>query len=225
MCGRFTNRYTWRELVELYRLTDQGDGADWSPSYNIAPTELAPVVRVNRQTGERRLSLLQWGLVPFWSKDPKIAYSTINARAETVAEKPAFREAYQRRRCLVPTSGFFEWREDGTKAQQPYHFTRADGRPLTLAGLWERWRKGDAPPLETFTIIVGRPTPQVEQYHDRAPIILEPEDFDVWLDHDVGSQALTPLLQPWRGEFAIAAVSKAVNSVKNDGPELLATSS
>lgn len=225
MCGRYTLELTWAGLVALYWLTTRinDPGPLWTPRYNLAPTQAAPVLRLNPETRERELVLMKWGLVPFWAKEPKVSYATINARAETVAEKPAFREAYKRRRCLVPASGYYEWPHDpaNSKNKQPYLFRRADGQPLTFAGIWERWQKGDAPALETFSIVVGAATPQVEPLHDRTPIILEPGDFDVWLDPDVGSQILTPLLAPWRGTFKIEKVSKAVNSVKNEGPELL----
>jgi putative SOS response-associated peptidase YedK len=213
----------WRDIVRLYRLTAREAPLGWTARYNLAPTQTAPVIRLNPETRERELVMMKWGLVPFWAKEPKVRYATINARAESVAEKPAYREAYKRRRCLIPASGYYEWPENAEdpKNKQPYLFTRGDGQPWTLAGIWERWQKGDQPALETFSIVVGDAPPQVERLHDRAPIILEPGDFDVWLDPDVGSQILTPLLKPWGGTFRIVPVSKKVNSVRNEGPDLV----
>ncbi len=166
--------------------------------------------------------MLRWGLVPFWSKEPDAGYNTINARAETVASKPTFREPFKRRRCIVPASGFYEWRaEPGSKGKQPYHFRRADGQPMSFAGLWDRWQKGDAEPVESFTMIVGPAPPSVAPYHDRAPVILGLEHFDVWLDPATDAGMLGPLLAPFDGALAIEPVSKAVNNPRNDFPELM----
>lgn len=160
------------------------------------------------------------GPAPFWAKESKSEYSTINARAETVAEKPTFQDPFKRRRCLVPASGFYEWRaEPGQKGKQPYHFSRADGAPLTMAGLWDRWQKGDKPALETFTIIVTSANEQVKPYHHRMPVILDADHFDMWLEGD--STMLEPMMDPWSGELDIQPVSRAVNNPKNDKPDLL----
>lgn len=158
------------------------------------------MVRVNPQSGPRDPVMLRWRLVPPWLDEPKSAYSMINARAETVATKPAFRTAFRRRRCIVPACGFYEWRaEPGSKGKQPYRFSRPDGEPLSFAGLWERWQKGNAPAVESFTIIVGEANEQVRPFHDRMPIILEPEHFDAWLDPQMEARLLEPLLAPYRG--------------------------
>lgn len=217
MCGRFTNRYSWRELHDLYRLTDARPNLP--PRYNIAPTQAVPVVRL-RQDGERELAMMRWGLVPHWAKDEKIGYSTINARAETVADKPAFREAYRRRRCIVPASGFYEWqpRPDGKK--QPLHFHRPDNRPLSLAGLWERWTKG-AEPLESFTIVVGEADEFMRAYHDRMPVILPDDALGAWLDPSTPMDEVRRILGAPAPELVADRVSLKVNSVRNDGPELL----
>lgn len=219
MCGRFTHKLSWTDIVRLYRLTDPEPPQGWSARYNLAPSQIAPVIRRNPDTGARELAMLRWGLVPFWAKDEKIGYSCINARAETVATKPAFREAFRRRRCLVLASGFYEWRGEG-KVKQPYHFTCADGGPMTFAGLWERWEKGAAP-LESFSIIVGAANQQVQPYHDRMPVILTPEVWDRWLDPAAKVHALTSLLVPYGGTLQIDRVSRAVNSPKNDTPDLI----
>ena len=166
--------------------------------------------------------MLRWGLVPFWSKEPASGYSTINARAETVMTKPTYREPFRRRRCIVPASGFYEWRvEPGSKGKQPYHFRRADGEPMSFAGLWDRWQKGDAEPIESFTIIVGGAPPSIAPYHDRSPVILEPDWFDMWLDPATDPKMLGPMLAPYDGALTIEPVSKAVNNPWNDYPELL----
>jgi putative SOS response-associated peptidase YedK len=224
MCGRFTHALTWRELVALYRLNQAGPPAGWTARYNLAPSQLAPIVRIGRQSGVRELAMLKWGLVPHWAKDPATGYSTINARAETVAVKPAFREAFKHRRCLVPASGYFEWRAEGRGPKQPYHLTRADGAPMSFAGLWENWMPiNGGPALETFTIIVGPANDQARPYHERMPAILEDADeFEAWLDPETPAEQLQALLRPYAGELEVRPVSRAVNSPTNDGPELLA---
>ena len=221
MCGRFTHRLSWRQIVALYRLTSPQPPPAWRPRFNLAPTQDALVIRT-AAGGEREGAMLRWGLVPFWSKEPDAGYSTINARAETVATKPAFREPFERRRCIVPASGFYEWRaEPGAKGKQPYHFRRADGAPMSFAGLWDRWRNGESEPIESFTIIVGAAPASVAPYHDRAPVILEPNWFDMWLDPATDRRLLGPMLEPYEGALVIEPVSKAVNNPRNDGPELL----
>lgn len=217
MCGRFTNRYSWRELHDLYRLTDHRP--NFPPRYNIAPTQLVPVVRC-RDGGQRELVLLRWGLIPNWAKDEKIGYSTINARAETVADKPAFREAFRRRRCVVPASGFIEW-ETIAKKKLPYHFRRPDNLPLSLAGLWERWTKGNEP-VETFTVIVTGANDLVRPTHDRMPVVLDDGDVDRWLDPVTSPDELKAMLRPIdEGVLVKERVSTRVNNVKNDDPACL----
>ena len=221
MCGRFTHKLTWRQIVALYRLTEREPPAGWRERFNLAPTQDALVIRTDAE-GAREAAMLRWGLLPFWSREPKAPYSTINARAETVASELTFREPFKRRRCIVPASGFYEWRaEPGSKGKQPYHFRRADGEPMSFAGLWDRWQKGDAEPIESFTIIVGAAPPAIAHYHDRAPVILEPDWFDVWLDTATDPKMLAPMLEPFDGALTIEPVSKAVNNPRNDFPELL----
>lgn len=218
MCGRFTNRFTWKELHDLYRLTDSRPNLQ--PRYNIAPTQMAPVVRL-RADGAREIALLRWGLLPSWAKDEKIGHNTINAKAEVVASKPAFRSAFRHRRCIVPASGFFGWQKVG-KSKQPYHFHHADDSPLSLAGLWERWTKG-AEPIESFTIIVGEANPLMQPIHDRMPSILRGDNIDAWLDPATLTEDAAALLQPYSAEQLVATpVSTRVNSVKNDDPECIA---
>jgi len=216
MCGRFTTKLTWQQLRDLYEITapePRQDELELKPRYNIAPSQTVPVVRLH-PAGRRELALLRWGLIPFWSKDPKIAYRTINARAETVATAPAFRAAFKKRRCLIPASGFYEWKklDDG---KQPYFIGMRDGSSFAFAGLWERWDKGEAP-VETFTIITGEPNPLVAELYNRMPVILDPSDYDAWL---TAADTAIPqaLLQPFPSQLMTAyPVSKRVNNTKND---------
>jgi len=220
MCGRFTARLTWEQIHGLYdikpakrRDPKQGE-LDLKPRFNVAPTDVMPVVRLDRE-GEREVALLRWGLVPFWANDAKIAYKTINARAETVATAPAYRAAFKKRRCLVPASGFFKWKKLDGGGKQPYCIGMRDGSPLSFAGLWERWDKGETP-VETFTIITGEPNALTRELHDRMPVILDPNDWDAWL---TAADTAIPqaLLQPFPAQLMAAyPVSTRVNSVKND---------
>jgi putative SOS response-associated peptidase YedK len=211
MCGRYTHRYTWQQIVELYQLTE----AAIAP--NIAPTQKAPIVR--ERDGKRELAMLRWGLIPYWSKDPKIAYKTINARAETVATAPSFREAFRARRCLVPTSGFYEWLKTPS-GKQPYLIGFKDGRPFAHAGLWERWKdRTSGERVETFTIITGPPNEVAGRIHNRMPVIIDPADFDRWL---TSQESPTDLLMPYPAtEMAAYPVSKSVNSPEKNEPSLI----
>ena len=224
MCGRFTARLTWQQLHDLYEIAAPDIGPrhgepDLKPRYNVAPTDVMPVCRLNR-SGQREIAMLRWGLIPYWATDPKIAYKTINARAETVATAPAFREAFKRRRCLVPASGYYEWKKLDGRDKQPYLIAMRDGSPFSFAGLWERWDKGGAP-IETFTIITGEPNSLTAELHNRMPVILDPDDHGAWLtaSDSAGPQAL---LQPFPAQLMTAfPVSTKVNSVKNDTPDLI----
>lgn len=221
MCGRFASKLTRQQLHDLYGIAAPGQPPgqlDPTPRYNIAPTQIVPVVRLN-SAGRRELALLRWGLIPFWSKDAKIAYRTFNARAETIATAPAFRAAFKKRRCLVPASGFYEWRklDDG---KQPYFIGLRDGAPFAFAGLWERWDKGEAP-VETFSIITGEPNSLVAPLYDRMPVILDPDDYDAWL---TATDTAIPqaMLQPFPAQLMTAySVSKRVNNAKNDDAAVL----
>lgn len=221
MCGRYTNQYSWRQLHALYSLSDDiYPTSNFEPHYNIAPTQLAFVVRLDKE-GRRELCRMHWGLIPSWSKDGKMAGATFNAKAETVAEKPAFRSAFLRRRCLVVADGFYEWKKIGPKEKQPYYFTRADGKPFAFAGLHEWWKPRDGSDLlESFTIITCPPNELCATVHDRMPVMLAPESWAAWLaptgDHK-------KLLKPFpAGDMAMWAVSNDVGNVKNDNPALIA---
>lgn len=187
--------------------------------FNIAPTQEAPVVRVNAE-GTREVAMLRWGLVPFWSKDLSVGNRMINARAETVADKPAFREALLARRCLVPADGFFEWKRVGTeKSKQPYWFQLADREPFAFAGLWERWYDPAGVRVESFAILTTRPNSLVASFHDRMPVILGTEAYAMWLDPAVPPPLLEPLYEPIPAErMIVRAVSMRVNNARNDDP-------
>lgn len=186
--------------------------------FNIAPTQEAPVVRVGRE-GEREIAMLRWGLVPAWAKDLKAGTRMINARGESVAEKPAFRAAVQKRRCVVPATGFFEWQgEPGRK--QPFAITLPGAPLLALAGLWESWRGAEGAPVETFTIVTTDANTQVARIHDRMPVILPMESVETWLTGP--TEAALMLLRPWSGETVLRPVGKYVSNVNHEGPECLA---
>jgi len=220
MCGRFNiipDAQAWISAAHVLRDTEVFFGL--SPRYNVAPSQDIPAIRIDPQSRERQACLLQWGLIPSWARDKKIGYRMINARAETVAEKPAFRAAFKRRRCLLPASGFYEWQR--TNGKQPYNIRRADGRPLFFAGLWEHW-EGEEGNIESCTIIVTEANEAMTRVHDRMPVILDEDRIDPWLDAAETDKArFAELLQPYGGELEIYPVSRAVNSPRNDGPDLI----
>ena len=185
--------------------------------FNIAPTQDAPVVRV-AESGEREIAMLRWGLVPSWAKDLSAGTKMINARSEGVHEKPAFREALRRRRCLVPATGFFEWKPVG-KRKQPFAITIADRPVFAFAGLWESWRSSDGKPVETFTIVTTDANDAVREIHDRMPVILPRDAEDAWLE--AAPEAARALLKPYDGEINLRAVGPRVSDPKVDVPECL----
>jgi putative SOS response-associated peptidase YedK len=214
MCGRFSLTYTDQDLLEYFQLAR---GLDHEPRYNIAPSQ--PVAAVRVEEGERRLVLLRWGLIPFWANDPKVGYKMINARAETAHKTPAFRAAFRGRRCLIPASGYYEWDKKGG-SRQPYHILRADGQPMALAGLWEHWEGEEGKTvIESCTILTTAASEPVARLHDRMPVILEPEDFDRWLDPgEQRVERLRELLQPAApGVLSMHPISPYVNKASNEG--------
>ena len=224
MCGRFTNQYTWEELVRLYRITEPyiKPISNLEPRYNFAPMQRGPVVRLDKE-GRREPVIMRWGLVPSWSKDDKSAAAMINAKAETVAEKPAYRSAFKSRPCLVVADGFFEWAKISPKEKQPYFITTKNHEPFAFAGLWEWWRAKeapkDAPGLETFTILTTEPNTLCAPIHDRMPVILDPEDWDKWLATPDDRKSL---LRSYPTEkMECRPIGREVGSVKNDYPALI----
>jgi putative SOS response-associated peptidase YedK len=191
---------------------------DLEPRYNIAPTQTTPVITRN---SPNRAEEMRWGLVPFWAKDPSIGNKMINARAETVAEKPAFRKALAARRCLVPASGFYEWKRDAGGKVPHYIFLRDTGS-FAFAGLYEIWKDQDGQVLKTYTIITTTPNELMETIHNRMPVILSREDEGLWLDKEAEIPALLALLRPYPAEQMDAyVVSKAVNSPMHEGESLI----
>jgi putative SOS response-associated peptidase YedK len=221
MCGRFGQTASSAELAAAFQAAWRCDEPEL-PRYNIAPTHGAPVLL--RQDDGLALDVFRWGLIPSWAKDPAIGNKMINARAETVVEKPSYRAAFARRRCLIPASGFYEWQKTGAKGPKiPHWIHPALGGMVTLAGLWEFWRAGpDAPPVHTFTILTTTPSRDVEHLHDRMPVIVSGDDRERWLDPASKTDDLAALLRPApEGTLRAHAVSTAVNRPSYDGPELI----
>ncbi len=219
MCGRFFLDADLDTLVEHFQVARlEFAPSDYRPRYNIAPTQDAPVVR--HAPEGRSLALLRWGLVPFWADDVKTGYRMINARAERVAQAPAYRHAFRRRRCLVPASGFYEWRP-GPRGKQPYAIVPADAPLFAFAGLWERRDKGETP-VESFTIVVTDANAALRPIHERMPVILQREDYDAWLDPTTPLARLQALLHPIE-DTAVRAypVSRRVNDPRHDDPDLV----
>jgi putative SOS response-associated peptidase YedK len=219
MCGRFMQERPVSELAEIFEaepLVDEPGGR-----YNIAPTDEALVV-VQRDD-RRGLTAYRWGLIPHWASDARIASRTFNARAESIATMPAFRDSFRRKRCLVPVDGFYEWRrQDGVR--QPYRIFRADGRPLVLAGLWDGWKNPDTGEVRrTFTIVTTTPNEVVAELHNRMPVIVPDESWGRWLDPRPAEPGeLRAMLEPTDAvALEIAPASRLVNDVRNDGPQLL----
>lgn len=215
MCGRFTQA----DIAELDRaIFKLLDVPALEPKYNIAPTEEAAVIR-EEAGGTRSLEQLRWGLVPSWAEHPSIGNRLINARSESVTQKPAFRDAFHARRCLVPADGFYEWAKTPT-GRQPYYIRVHGGEVFALAGLWEYY-EGEGGPIESFTIITTDTNDLVRPVHDRMPVILAPADYDAWLDPaNPDYRGLRALLRPYpAGDMDMVPVSRYVNKPQNKGPE------
>jgi putative SOS response-associated peptidase YedK len=220
MCGRFAFYSPHEAIVRLFGLPD--DTPEIEPVYNIAPTTYVLFVRESPDgAATRRLAMLYWGLVPWWAKEKSIGARIINARAETLREKPAFREAYQRRRGLVPADGYFEWMKLGARDKQPYFIRPASGAPFALAALWERWRDPTSgEPLDSFALVTTDAGHSVAYVHDRMPVIVRPTDFAEWLDpENQDLDRLDRLLDPAAiGDMVATPVSRHVSNSRNQGP-------
>ena len=214
MCGRFTLA---REAVEVAEAFGLAEVPELFPRYNVAPTQ--PVFVVRLAEGRRAGSLLRWGLLPPWAASPKDGPPLINARSETVAEKPAFRSAFEKRRCLVPADGFFEWKGEGSK-KVPHYFTA--GGLFAMAGLWESWR-GQSGVIESVAVLTTEANELVRNFHERMPVILPPTAYGAWLDAGTGPDALLGMLRPFPASLmGVRAVSGVVGSVRNEGPACVA---
>ncbi|MCA8996435.1 MAG: SOS response-associated peptidase [Planctomycetaceae bacterium] len=193
MCGRYTLETSPRQIAEFFELLRE---PPWEPRNNICPTQQVLGIDLDRD-GHRQSRLFQWGLIPSWAKDPRLGSKMINARGETVAEKPSFRAAFKRRRCLIPADGFYEWKAvPGQKKKQPYHIHFRDATLMAFAGLWEHWSSSDGSEVESCTIITTEANSQMAFLHDRMPVILEPGDYALWLDPDSRPDELKRLLHP-----------------------------
>jgi putative SOS response-associated peptidase YedK len=250
MCGRYLRRSDKQRIAEAFHVAQGLADLVLPPwDYNVAPTTFQPVIRAERETGERELALMRWGLIPYFAKNMKsFSFSTINARAEAVSTSPTFRGSFERRRCLVPTDGFYEWKKfpaltlfgpdatakSGKKKdaveKQPYAFTMANGAPFAFAGLWDRWKDPAGGALESYTIITTTPNELTATVHDRMPVILHPQDYDLWLSHPPVDKGAPPapqlelqaLLRPYPAEqMAASEAHPDVGNVRNNHPGLL----
>jgi putative SOS response-associated peptidase YedK len=219
MCGRFFQTSSPEEILRVFGTVNL---PNLPARYNIAPTTDVAAVRFNPKTNERRLDLLRWGLIPHWSKDAKGGAKMINARAETVATNGAFKDAFERRRCLIPSDGFYEWRKEG-KERLPYVARLKGGGLYAFAGLWENWKQGDGTWLRSCAIITTTANAICAEVHERMPVFLDPPDFARWLGEEAASEKeLLGLLKPYPEErMEVYRVGPAVGNVKNDDPSLL----
>lgn len=224
MCGRFTSTTPADRVAEHFGVEESAVG-ERAPRWNVAPTD--PVLAVVERDDHRRMGEMRWGLVPFWAKDPSIGSRMINARAETIATTSAYARPFERRRCIVPADGFYEWQpRPDRKAKQPFHIRRVDGQPLAFAALWDSWRPrrgSDDGRLVSTVIVTTAANDLLRPIHDRMPVVLPPAAWDDWLDPDNADvEALAELLVPAPDALLEAVpVSSAVGSVRNDGPELV----
>jgi putative SOS response-associated peptidase YedK len=216
MCGRYTLKTPVSVLAERFEIEDSPSSI--TPSYNIAPTQ--QVATVLAENGKRKLEMLHWGLIPSWAKDPEVGNRMINARAETVAEKPSYRKAFQERRCLILADGFYEWQKTDN-GKQPFYIRMQDESPFAFAGLWESWRNGRE--IRSCTIITTAPNELAAPIHNRMPVILDPEDYEMWLDPDFDERdPLTSLLKPYPADVMEAyPVSRRVNKPSNNEPGVI----
>lgn len=216
MCGRFAIHTSVQEIMKYAKVT--GGRVPWQPSYNIAPSQAVPVV-LHRE-GNKQLTLAKWGLIPFWAKDRSIGNKLINARAETIDQKPSFRQAFQRKRCLIPASGFYEWDK---KTRQPYYIKLKNQELFFFAGLWDTWHGNDESNLLSCTIITTSANETIQLHHHRMPVILPQDALSEWTDTpESETKNLKKLLTPYPSEeIELYPASKMVNSVKNNSPELI----
>lgn len=223
MCGRYYRRSDKQRIAEAFKLGRLPDGFVLPPDFNVAPSTSQPVIRANRETGERELEMMRWGLVPYFAKSPAEfkGFSTINAKAETVATNPTWRTPFRKRRCLVPADGFYEWKRITAKEKQPYAFGMATEQPFAFAGLWDAWKEPDGGWLISYAIITTDANELMEPVHTRMPVILKPDDYDRWLSRDENERPPLDLLRPFDADkMEKHAVDPRVGNVKNNEPGL-----
>ena len=219
MCGRYRLTAKERWLSEYFNIP--AEDIDWAARWNIAPTDEVATIRQDRKEPKRKFAVMRWGLIPYWAKDVSIGAKAINAVAETAAEKPMFQDAMKLRRCLIPANGFYEWKKIGPKLKQAYHVGLVDDGLFAFAGLWDRWKDPDGTVIESCTILTTEANSLLRDVHHRMPVILRPEDYDLWLDPGVTHPArVADLLKPFDARLMLKyPVSSTVNKVENDGPE------
>jgi putative SOS response-associated peptidase YedK len=218
MCGRY--RLSRRKQIIEEHFDSVSGEEDWTPHFNVAPTQPVPVIRQNPHEPVRQLSLMRWGLIPSWAKDPSGAARMINARSETAATKPAFRDALKSRRCLIPADAFYEWSRVG-KAKQPYCFEVNEGALFAFAGIWDRWKDPSGQWVKSCSFLTTTPNAVASAVHDRMPVILDRDSYDVWLDPGMTNVvAASELLKPFGAQLMRCyPVSSRINYVANDDPE------
>lgn len=218
MCGRYRLTAKERYIAEHFDLDNEE--VQWTPRYNIAPTQQVPVIRQDRHQLRRHFSLMRWGLIPYFASDASVGNRAINAMAETAAEKPSFRDAMKRHRCLLPADGFYEWKKLGARDKQPYNIGLSDDGIFAFAGLWDRWRQPSGEWLESCTILTTSANAVTRDVHDRMPMILRPEDYDLWLDPGtLDPRKVQDLLRPFPGTMRKYPVSARVGNPANDDAE------
>lgn len=225
MCGRYLRRSDKQSIADAFRLGKLPDDFVLAPDYNIAPTTFQPVIRLNRATHEREVVMMRWGLIPYFAKSAAEfrGFSTVNARAEGLESKALWRGPFERRRCLVPADGFYEWKKLTPKTKQPYAYLMRDGQPFAFAGLWDAWKNpANGEWLQTFAIVTTEANELAAEVHDRMPVILHPKDYDRWLERGEAHQPPVDLLRPYEAEAMKAdTCNPAVGNVRNNGPEML----
>jgi putative SOS response-associated peptidase YedK len=220
MCGRYTYKLTWEQIVTLYRLTLPEEPPErLKPSYNVAPTDVMPIIRP--AGNGRELVMAGWGLVPYWLKPEQLTqrpYATINARSDRIQTAPTYREPFKKRRCLVPTSGWYEWQKTGAKTKKPFHF-RPKAQPFAFAGVYDVWRGDSGKAITSFTIVTTSAAPGMQQYHDRMPLVLEESQFDDWMRGP--PEMAAGMMKPYAGAIEAWEVGAEGGNVKNNRPELM----
>jgi len=222
MCGRVRLSSDVSEIRLVFRIPPERPLPNFPPSWNVAPTDSLPVVRFDPKAGQRSLDLLRWGLIPYWAKDINVGFANINAKAEGIENKPAFRKAFEHRRCLVPVDNFFEWKKTGT-GKQPYAIALADRGIMALAGLWENWHSPAGEWIRSFAIITTQPNELCAELHNRMPVVLKPEAWPAWLGEEPSTvRDLKAMLAPYPSQDMISwPVSTRVGNVKNNDPMLI----
>ena len=221
MCGRYTLHQKTEDLAKRYNLATIPDSI--SKNFNVAPGQVMPVI-TESESGKPTIELMKWGLIPVWAKDPRIGYKMINARSETIFEKPAWRSVIKKKRCLIPADGFYEWKKQAdSKVKQPFYIHPKQFELFSFAGVWESWKDENNNEIRTYSIITTEPNKEMSSIHDRMPVILHPEDEASWLEPSkVTRDDIEPLLRPFEDNgLEIYEVSKDVNTVKNNDEHLI----